>query len=101
MASPQRGSSTARGYGAAWQKARVTYLSSHPFCVFCDRRGWLQAATVVDHKIPHKGDAKLFWDQENWQALCKRCHDGDKQFEEKRGYAKPTIGADGYPVAAE
>ena len=32
-------------------------------------------ATVVDHIIPHRGDQKLFWDQNNWQALCKSCHD--------------------------
>jgi 5-methylcytosine-specific restriction protein A len=30
---------------------------------------------VVDHIIPHRGDQYLFWDQENWQALCKDCHD--------------------------
>ena len=30
---------------------------------------------VVDHIIPHRGDQKLFWDQNNWQSLCKSCHD--------------------------
>ena len=29
----------------------------------------------VDHIIPHRGDQKLFWDRNNWQALCKPCHD--------------------------
>lgn len=24
---------------------------------------------------PHRGDQKLFWDESNWQALCKPCHD--------------------------
>jgi 5-methylcytosine-specific restriction protein A len=33
------------------------------------------AATVVDHVVPHRGDAALFWDEVNWAALCKRCHD--------------------------
>jgi 5-methylcytosine-specific restriction protein A len=32
-------------------------------------------ATVVDHIIPHRGNQRLFWDQNNWQALCKRHHD--------------------------
>lgn len=32
-------------------------------------------AEVVDHKIDHKGDPTLFWDQGNWQAMSKRCHD--------------------------
>jgi len=34
----------------------------------------VKAATVVDHIIAHKGNANLFWDESNWQALCKRCH---------------------------
>ena len=32
-------------------------------------------ATVVDHIKPHRGDQKLFWDQNNWQPLCKEHHD--------------------------
>jgi len=36
--------------------------------------GRLNAATVVDHIVPHKGDAVLFWKQSNWQALCRDCH---------------------------
>ncbi|WP_330164070.1 HNH endonuclease [Paenibacillus campinasensis] len=39
------------------------------------KAGRLVASTVVDHIIPHKGDPKLFWDKNNWQALCKKCHD--------------------------
>ena len=35
----------------------------------------LTPATVVDHVIPHRGDRKLFWDEQNWQPLCKECHD--------------------------
>ena len=38
-------------------------------------KGKFVAATVVDHIVPHKGDEKLFWDRNNWQALCKQCHD--------------------------
>ena len=30
---------------------------------------------LLDHIIPHRGDQKLFWDEGNWQALCKACHD--------------------------
>jgi len=37
--------------------------------------GKFVAATVVDHVIPHRGDAALMWDKSNWQALCKHCHD--------------------------
>ena len=31
-------------------------------------------ATDVDHIVPHRGDPALFWDEENWQALCHSCH---------------------------
>jgi 5-methylcytosine-specific restriction protein A len=30
---------------------------------------------VVDHVVPHRGDAVLFWNKRNWAALCKPCHD--------------------------
>lgn len=71
----QRGSAAERGYGTRWQKARATYLASHPLCKQCDQRGLIVRATVVDHIIPHKGDQNLFWSRDNWQSLCKPCHD--------------------------
>jgi len=40
-------------------------------------------ATVVDHIIPHRGDARLMWDESNYQALCKRCHDKKTWTEDK------------------
>ena len=58
-----------------WREVRVAYLRRHPLCVQCQKEGRLTAATVVDHIIPHRGDQYLFWDQDNWQALCKDCHD--------------------------
>ena len=74
-----------RGYGGAWQSARVAYLREHPLCVYCLRDGHVTPATVVDHKVPHRGDRELFWNQDNWQSLCKLCHDGLKKREEGRG----------------
>ncbi|MBM3114561.1 HNH endonuclease [Jeongeupia naejangsanensis] len=70
-----RGTSAQRGYGSRWQKARATYLRSHPFCVACAARHRLVPANVVDHVVPHRGDQTLFWDTNNWQPLCKSCHD--------------------------
>lgn len=64
-----------RGYNRRWQKARKSYLEAHPLCVMCAKQGKYVRATVVDHIIPHRGDQKLFWDQNNWQSLCKSCHD--------------------------
>jgi 5-methylcytosine-specific restriction protein A len=45
----------------------------------------IRQATVVDHKIPHKGDMKLFWDRSNWQSLCK-CHHDIKTATEDGGF---------------
>lgn len=75
------------------------------------KRGRHVLATVVDHKLPHRlGEAKesgdkqqiaqaqkLFWDQDNWQGLCKQCHDSHKQRLEKSGAA---VGCDtnGVPI---
>lgn len=73
----QRGSSSQRGYGYRWQKARATWLSRHPLCVACAEANpsRVTAAEVVDHIVPHGGNQTLFWDTSNWQSLCKCCHD--------------------------
>ncbi|MBP5461861.1 MAG: HNH endonuclease [Lachnospiraceae bacterium] len=70
-----RGSSTERGYDGRWRKARDRFLRLHPLCVECLKEDKYTPATVVDHIIPHRGDQKLFWDENNWQALCKKHHD--------------------------
>ena len=100
-------SSTARGYGYKWQKARAAYLVKHPFCVYCLRDAGIPVsddatavglacmgkgiglpyATVLDHTIPHRGDMKVFWDSANWQGLCATHHSGEKQREELYGSA--------------
>ena len=70
-----RASSGKRGYDSRWQKARARYLKAHPLCVLCARQNRYVKATVVDHIKPHRGDPVLFWDESNWQSLCKPCHD--------------------------
>lgn len=88
-----RASSSKRGYNRQWQKARARYLKAHPLCVQCMKEGRAVTATVVDHVKPHRGDPVLFWDEKNWQSLCKPCHD-------KRHGTRITIlsiGSDGKP----
>ncbi len=92
----RRGSARERGYNARWQKARATYLQRNPLCVMCQKEGRVTPATVIDHRIPHKGDQQLFWDTGNWQALCKPHHDRDKQREERGRFQ--TVGEDGWPI---
>jgi 5-methylcytosine-specific restriction protein A len=72
-----RGSSYKRGYNKRWYKARAIYLKEHPICECneCMATSAFTTANVIHHKIDHKGDANLFWEVSNWQALSKRCHD--------------------------
>lgn len=63
-----------RGYTYRWQKARERFLAKHPLCKHCQAQGIVTAATDVDHVIPHRGNDALFWDESNWQSLCKSCH---------------------------
>ncbi|MCE6960579.1 HNH endonuclease [Cereibacter sphaeroides] len=74
-----RPNSSQRGYSGAWEKARKEFLKEHPFCRRCGA-----PAAVVDHITPHKGNASLFWDRKNWQALCVNHHSSAKQSEERR-----------------
>lgn len=63
----------------------------------CSVLGHVTAATVVDHKIPHKGDESLFFDDDNLQSLCKTCHDSAKQRLEKSG-SLPGCDVNGWPL---
>ncbi len=84
----RRGSATTQGYGSRWRAARAAYLVKHPVCVLCLATGRVTMATVVDHVQPHKGDRELFWEESNWQALCKRCHDTKTAREDGRWGAR-------------
>lgn len=70
-----RGSSTQQGYGSRWRRYRLAFLTANPLCIHCLADGVTTPATVVDHIKPHRGDARLFWDPDNHQPLCKRHHD--------------------------
>ncbi|SNT76724.1 HNH endonuclease signature motif containing protein [Paracoccus seriniphilus] len=57
-----------------WRRQSRLFLDRHPLCADCAGLGVVTAAREVDHITPHRGDAKLMWDQSNWQPLCKPCH---------------------------
>lgn len=78
-ADARRPSARERGYDSKWDRERQAFLKVHSKCARCP-----SAATVVDHKVPHRGDRKLFWDRSNWQPLCRTCHDRWKQSRERR-----------------
>jgi len=72
----RQGKTTAeRGYGGKWQRARKRFLSENPFCKEHLKKGRHILARIVDHIKPHRGNDELFWDETNWQGLCKACHD--------------------------
>lgn len=80
---PSRPSASSRGYNSKWQRVSKSYLRKHPLCVMCRADGKLVTATVVDHIIPHRGKSELMWNEMNWQALCKPCHDKKTWTEDK------------------
>jgi hypothetical protein len=90
-------------YGRRWRRYRLAQLQRHPLCAMCERLGRLIPATVVDHIRRHRGHADpLFWDRENFQSLCKPCHDAVKQALDRSGRARgyDVRGLPLYPVTA-
>ena len=64
--------SSARGYGATWQRTRSTILAAEPLCRECAKRSRVTAATCVDHIVAkaHGGTDE----PANLQPLCDPCH---------------------------
>ena len=69
-------------YGRTWRKVRERFLSAHPLCEECRKRGMTTPAQEVHHILPlGRGGANH---ESNLMALCKRCHsaisakDGDR-----------------------
>ena len=73
-----------RGYGHKWRKESKAFLALHPWCSY-KGDGCTLLAEVVDHHIPHRGDARLFWDRDNWRSICRHCHDVHKARDEAQG----------------
>lgn len=72
---------------AAWQRLRWAVLVRDLFTCQMTGCGRIEADTsklVADHRIPHRGDERPFWDEGNLQCLCKTCHDKLKQSQERR-----------------
>ncbi len=80
-----------------WKRARRQFLAEHSLCRMCQEVGKTRLAELVDHIEPHKGDPEKFWDEDNWQPLCKPCHDGAKQAQEKGGVVR-GCDANGIPL---
>lgn len=83
----RRGTAHERGYDHEWRRTSKQFLRANPLCRHCEQEGFVRAAKVTDHVIPHKGDKVLFWDRNNWQPLCKKHHDR-KTVKEDGGFGR-------------
>lgn len=75
----KRPSARERGYDAQWEKARAEYLAVYSSCRRCG-----QPATEVDHIIPIRKAPHRRLDRTNFQSLCRQCHAGWKQAQDRR-----------------
>jgi 5-methylcytosine-specific restriction protein A len=78
-----RPSARERGYDGKWQresKAFLAQLENRLCACGCGR-----VADMVDHKVPHRGDKRLFWSRSNWQPMASSpCHSSRKQSLERK-----------------
>lgn len=88
----RRRSARERGYNHAWQRASEQYRRAHPLCVPCSLAGRVRESQCVDHIMPvHSFPAelwhKLFWDANNWGAMCNACHNRKTHKEPRQSWA--------------
>jgi len=67
---------------ALWQSRRAEQLARQPLCERHLARGQVVAATVANHKEPHRGDWEKFAHGE-LESACDRCHNSAIQREER------------------
>lgn len=79
-------------YGTSrWKNARKRFMMNNPICAECKSTGLITAAQCVDHIRTVQSGAD-FWDETNWQSLCKPCHsaktrkDGSRRNKNKTQY---------------
>ena len=86
-AEARRPSARARGYNREWQRESKAFLAlpGNRLCA-C---GCGQAADMVDPRVAHKGNMRLFWDRSNWQPMNRRCNSG-KAAREEGGFGNPV-----------
>ncbi|WP_348648198.1 HNH endonuclease [Rhizobium sp. ARZ01] len=71
-----------------WRKLRQKILLRDNFTckqtgVLCIGKYPADNSPVIDHKVPHRGDERLFWDEDNLQVVSKAYHDSEKQKQER------------------
>jgi hypothetical protein len=79
-----------------WKRRRREQLTNYPLCAMCLSQDRIVAATVVDHVVPHRANAELFFDGE-LQSLCVMHHNKTKQDIERRGF-HTRVDINGKPI---
>jgi 5-methylcytosine-specific restriction protein A len=57
-----------------WRTLAMRARAREPWCPDCAAEGRRVPTLDVDHRVPHRGDPALFWDEDNLQAKCHRHH---------------------------
>ena len=104
QADKRRGSSSARGYGAEWQRYTVWFrdamfrrqVKNAGLCGArlpgtrntedsrCQAEGRITRGEVIDHITPVTGPKDpTFYDSSNHQLLCQSCHNAKRQRERR------------------
>jgi len=80
-----------------WTKTSRSYRLANPLCVSCKAQGLYVLAQVVDHIIPIRTDVgwEKRWDNDNYQSLCRSCHN-IKTFEDEEKYHFKTVSESNY-----
>lgn len=76
---------------ARYRRQRSAFLCEFPFCALCLAAGRHVGATDLDHVVPAVGSLDLFWDQSNWQGLCRECHSDKTRAEAKARRSDPVL----------
>ena len=83
--------------GVRWRRVAKMFLDQNPLCAPCGKANLETPATIVHHKIEHKGDETLFWSWDNLESVCPSCHSGHIRVSEHVGYSQ-SCDAAGFPI---
>lgn len=80
----------------AWEACRAAYLSKvGGLCELCKKRGVLEPAVIVHHKIhltpENINDPRISLNFANLEALCRKCH-GENHAKTVRRYFFDAMG---------